>query len=804
MRRLIFNNIWIILLITFSYHSFAQEYKTPAKALQQTVENNTTVVTRLSNNHEWMAILTPISAPAISTFATAEQKLAGLRISPQQLIPSRLPTRYNQLKLINIKNNEQRTINLPNANDITEVTFSPNNRYLSFVSLNQSGGYLYAYDIEKDLNRQLTNQRLNGSINLNYQWLGECGVVARFANEQNGQWRQSQASYSPMVKETLSSKTQQRTYQDLLKNSADEQRFTDLTMSQLALVKLDGTISTIAKAQIFLDFSISPDEKYILATHLTPPFSYKVKYHDFPKLTAVYRLNDAHITTIHQSLSGEQRPTGSDAVLSGPRMIQWVQGQAATLAFTQALDLSDSRQAAAKRDSLWTLSAPFTDKAKLIGNTQWRIVDIEWAEHDLVLVTERNTKLQRLRMGHIDLNQEKTSLHTFSERNMRDKYQDLGQFFKVYIPNKGKLIHISQHANSPELMHYGQGASNTGNRPFLKHTLLVNGTSTLLWQSANDKLESVRYILDVNPLRMIINRESPNQAPSLVLINVNDASETVLYQQPEGLQAYKGIQKQLITYQRADGVPLSGTLYLPAGYRKEQGPLPVLMWAYPREFNDAEIAGQVSFSPNQYLKISPKGPVPFVAEGFAVFDKVSMPIIGQNDKAPNDNFKQQLTANAQAAVDVLVNLGIADPKRIAIGGHSYGAFMVANLLAHTDLFYAGIARSGAYNRSLTPFGFQNEERNYWQANDIYQQMSPFNYANQIKSPLLLIHGEMDQNSGTFPMQAERMFDAIKGLGGTARLVILPFESHSYSAKESLNHMLWEQSHFLKAHMLATH
>lgn len=117
--------------------------------------------------------------------------------------------------------------------------------------------------------------------------------------------------------------------------------------------------------------------------------------------------------------------------------------------------------------------------------------------------------------------------------------------------------------------------------------------------------------------------------------------------------------------------------------------------------------------------------------------------------------------------------------------------MTANLLAHSDLFRAGIARSGAYNRTLTPFGFQSERRTFWEAPEMYAKVSPFWYADKIKEPILLIHGEADNNQGTFPIQSERMFAAIRGNGGTARLVMLPLEAHGYAAKESTEHTLFE-------------
>ena len=208
------------------------------------------------------------------------------------------------------------------------------------------------------------------------------------------------------------------------------------------------------------------------------------------------------------------------------------------------------------------------------------------------------------------------------------------------------------------------------------------------------------------------------------------------------------------------------------------------------EYGDASTAGQVRGSVNRFTFYRGTSQLFFVTQGYAVLDNATMPVVG-DVKTVNDTFVKQIVANAKAAIDKLDQMGVADPKRVGVGGHSYGAFMTANLLAHCDLFAAGIARSGAYNRTLTPFGFQSEKRTLWEARDTYINMSPFMFANQIKTPILMIHGMADNNSGTFPIQSERLFAALKGFGATVRFVYLPFESHGYSGRESVLTVLAE-------------
>ncbi len=320
-----------------------------------------------------------------------------------------------------------------------------------------------------------------------------------------------------------------------------------------------------------------------------------------------------------------------------------------------------------------------------------------------------------------------------------------------------------------------------------------------MFHSQAPHYELPRAVLDESGARILTSRESPTEPPNLF---VRDTA--AIDDEPRALTRFahptpqlRDVAKEQIRYRRADGVDLTATLYLPPGHDiARDGTLPMLMWAYPAEFKSADAAGQVTDSPYRFNRISYWGPLAFLSMGYAVLDDFSVPIVGEGDAEPNDDYIPQLVASAQAAVDEVVRRGVADADRIAVGGHSYGAFMTANLLAHTRLYKAGIARSGAYNRSLTPFGFQAEERSYWQANQVYQAMSPFNHANGIKDALLLIHGEEDNNSGTFPIQSERLYAAIKGLGGNARLVMLPRESHGYRARESIMHMLAESNDWL--------
>jgi dipeptidyl aminopeptidase/acylaminoacyl peptidase len=292
--------------------------------------------------------------------------------------------------------------------------------------------------------------------------------------------------------------------------------------------------------------------------------------------------------------------------------------------------------------------------------------------------------------------------------------------------------------------------------------------------------------------------ESQNEYPNYYFRNIkkkNDLTPVTSFENP--FKSIQNVHKEVITYKRDDGLELEGTLYLPIGYdMQNKEKMPMILWAYPREFKDKNSASQNTTNPNEFIYPYYGSPIYWVNQGYVVLDDAAFPIVGEGDEEPNDTFRTQLVGNAKAAIDAVDKMGYIDRNRVGVGGHSYGAFMVANLLSHSNLFAAGIARSGAYNRTLTPFGFQSEERSYWDSPETYYTMSPFMHADKMKTPLLLIHGEADNNSGTYPLQSERYFNALKGLGATARLVMLPKESHGYSAKESVLHVLWEQDQWL--------
>jgi dipeptidyl aminopeptidase/acylaminoacyl peptidase len=437
------------------------------------------------------------------------------------------------------------------------------------------------------------------------------------------------------------------------------------------------------------------------------------------------------------------------------------------------------------------ITAPFTSPAQEVLRLEHRFAGLTWGEH-LALVADYDRDRRWIRSFLVNLSAESAPQLLF-ERSIRDRYRDPGSPLMRRLPN-GEYV---MWQTGDDIFLSGVGASPAGDYPFLDRLNLKTRKTERIHQSAPGTYESaVAIISDAGPLTYLTRFETRSTPPNYFLRSPQ--SKAPLTQFPYPTPQLRQIRRELVTYQRADGVPLSFNLYLPAGY-KEGTRLPTVVWAYPLEFNDADTAGQVSGSTNRFTTITGASHLFFLTQGYAVLDAATMPIVG-SPETMNDTFVEQIVASARAAIDKAAAMGLTDPSRVGVGGHSYGAFMTANLLAHSRLFRAGIARSGAYNRTLTPFGFQGERRTYWEAPETYNRLSPFMVARDIKDPLLLIHGEVDDNDGTFPIQSQRLFQAIKGNGGNVRYVTLPNEAHGYAARESIEHVLYEMLAWFDTHV----
>ena len=539
----------------------------------------------------------------------------------------------------------------------------------------------------------------------------------------------------------------------------------------------------------------SPDGDYVLVGRQHEPFSYLVPAFRFARSYSVHWTDGSHVRSIAQLPLAESVPTAFGSVPTGPRSLQWRADAPATVVWVEAQDGGDARMEADIRDQVFMLDAPFDGEPTVLVSLPLRYGGISWGDDETALVYESWFSTRKSRTYVIRPSDPSAEPHLLFDLSMEDRYADPG-----YPMTKSTVWGTSVlRLDAGMTIVTGRGYSPEGTRPFLRRLNLATGETEELFRSTDPFYEIPLALLEDG--KLLTQRETVSDPPNIYVrdLATGDAREVTAF--PHPYPDLAEVQKIPLQYTRADGVPLTATLYLPPGYdADEDGALPGLVWAYPREFKSAQAAGQRTDSPNQFKRVSYWGAIPYVAQGYAVLDGASMPVIGEGDEEPNDTFREQLVANAAAVIDEGVRRGVLDADRVAIGGHSYGAFMTANLLAHSDLFRAGIARSGAYNRTLTPFGFQREERLFWEAPELYFGMSPFMHADKVDEPLLLIHGEADNNSGTFPLQSRRYYGALKGLGKTVRLVMLPHESHGYRARESVLHMLWETDRWLEQYV----
>tara|TARA_B100001123_G_scaffold263095_2_gene292998 strand:- start:2514 stop:4340 length:1827 start_codon:yes stop_codon:yes gene_type:complete len=586
------------------------------------------------------------------------------------------------------------------------------------------------------------------------------------------------------------------TYQDLLKNRHDEELFEFYGLSQVAVVSLGGNVTPLGEPELIRSAHPSPDGQHILVQTIHRPFSYIVPAARFPNRIEVWDMQGAVEHEVANLPLKDQVPTVYGSVPTGVRSITWRPDADATLYWAEAQDEGDASRDAELRDAVFMHAAPFFGEPTRIASLPLRFVGVRWAEGNFALVNENWWLTRESRMYRITPDGPR-GMDVIFDVSTEDRYNDPGIPMSRTTDRGTSVLMTADRGRSIYLA--GTGASVEGNRPFLRKRNLSTGDQEELFRSQAPYYEGAVAILDEG--KLLTRRESKDEPPNYFVRDLQSGKINPITDFPHPYPQFANVRKEAIQYQRSDGIPLSATLYLPADYEQERdGPLPTFVWAYPREFKDAAAAGQRNDSPYEFTRINFSGAVPYVTRGYAVLDNASMPVVGEGNEEPNDTFREQLVANAQAAIDEGVRRGVVDPDRVAIGGHSYGAFMTANVLAHSDLFQAGIARSGAFNRTLTPFGFQREQRLFWEAPDIYFYMSPFMHAEKVNEPILLIHGEDDNNSGTYPIQSRRFFAALKGLGAVARLVMLPGESHGYAARESVLHVLWETDRWLEMYV----
>lgn len=778
----------------------ASTYRLPPADVVDIVDAPPTPVVVVAPGGERIGRFTFEALPSIAEVTRPFERLAGIRVDPQR--HARRRTRWTTaIEIQTVSDGEVLPVELPAGARITEPVWSPDGTHMAFTvdggSIGAERGLqLWLADAAGGTARRLGTVRCSDVLGRPFAWMP--GSQALLVHEVPPQLppppARSTVPRGPVVEDTAGKAAQNRTYQDLLGNADDEALFEHFGQTRLALVDLQGQAQPLGEPALYASAMPSPDGKYVLVERLRRPFSYAVPHSRFARVIEVLDAKAKVVRRVADQDVADEVPI--EGVRTGPRSVHWQPERPATLVWTEALDEGDPRKPAEHRDRVMTHAAPFADTPEERLRVKHRQRDLHWTtKAGQVLVEEFDRDRRWITTWLYELDEPGLAPRVLFDLSSNDAYADPGQPVTETRPDGTEVVIVEQGA----IFLSGDGAGPDGDRPFLDRYDLATGAKERLMQSQGEQHSRFVDFVGQGHRARLVQRESSTEPPNYYVQEGQGAEgERRLTEFPDPHPQLTGIRKQILTYTRKDGVPLSGTLYLPPAYEEGQR-LPLVIWAYPLEFTDDDTAGQVRAAPRTFTRLSGTSPLMFLTQGYAVLDDAAMPVVG-DPETMNDTFLDQITWAAQAAIDAAVEAGVADRDRVGVMGHSYGAFMAANLLAHTNLFRAAIARSGAYNRTLTPFGFQSERRTLWEAPDTYVAVSPLMFAHEIDEPLLLVHGEVDDNSGTFPLQSERLFHAMQGTGGTARLVLLPGESHAYVARESVLHVLAESFDWFDRHV----
>ena len=795
----------MVVLLSYHFSAESQEnlnYQKPSPEILKLADFERAPRVMMDEKKEYMIFMYQNTYKTLDDLNQQEMRLGGLRINPVTNISSSI-TYLNNLKVRKTLDHDLIQVKgLPENPKIANLAWSPDERKIAFTNTTSSNIELWVLDVASATAFRVSEKAINANLGRPFNWFKDNqSLLVRVIpeNRPNLIDSKNELPAGPIISNSNGAKSQNRTYPDMLKNNADEINFETLATSEFYKINLDGTATMFMGKAMYSSESFSPDGNFLLVNTILKPFSYIVPYYRFPSKSVVYDLSGREIKVVNDVPLNEIMPKGFMAVRTGKRNMAWRSDKPSTLCFVEALDGGDPENKVDFRDAIYQWDCPFASDPVLLAKIIDRFDGIIWGNETAAVIYDNWYDNRNTRTYLFNPSDPSLLPKIIANRNSQDVYSDPGQF-ETRKNSFGQEVLLIEKNN---VFLIGDGYTKAGQFPFIDQFNLKTLKPTRIYQSAyTDKLEKILAIQDVVKGDVLVQIQSKTEYPNYFLRNIKKKNNVVaLTQFPNPFESIRDVEKTQIKYKRNDGVDLSGTLYLPAGYDKvKKEKLPLLIWAYPTEYKDKNSAGQSTSNPNEFTFPYYGSFVYWVAKGYVVLDDASFPIIGEGSAEPNDTFISQLVANAKAAIDAVDSLGYIDRTKVAVGGHSYGAFMTANLLTHCNLFACGVARSGAYNRTLTPFGFQSEQRNYWEVPDVYNTMSPFMNAEKMKTPILLVHGEADNNPGTFTLQTERYFQALKGLGAPARMVILPKESHGYVAKENILHLLWEQDQFFEKYL----
>ncbi len=789
----------------------ASAYNQPPKEILDVMRASPPPSPSLSPTRDKLMLVTMQDYPSISKVATPFLRLAGVRIEPGNHSQHDTPGGYgippcvSAIDLVQVADGKQTAVKLPAGACPRPPVWSADGQRFVFENITAEAVELWVGDARTGAVRRLPGVRLNQMFGDQVQWMpDQKTLLVKLVSAQKAPPAEVPGSDGPGIQESLGGTGQSSTYEnrDTLRNRHDEELFNFYGTSQLALVDAaTGKITPVGRPGMYEDLGVSPNGHHMLVTEIRPPYSYVTTFDRFPKQVTVWDLSqhpakgaNPVVREIAALPLADRVP--NRGVPTGPRNFSWRPTDGATLVWAEALDGGNPNVKATERDKLMMLKAPFTGAPVEITRTEHRYAGLTWSEQPgVALLSDYDVNRKWHRTWQINVDDAKNSRRLIWDMSSDEKYGNPGNPVRRKLANGFNVIRL----DGDTMFLSGAGSSPDGDRPFLDKFNLKTQQSERLFRSGKTSYETFLGFAGNDTGRLLTWYQTVDDTPNAFVRTLGGATQAAagepavastsvaLTHLVDPVPQVRQIKKRLVKYKRADGIDLSFTLYTPPGY-KEGTRLPTILNAYPMDYADASKAGQTTGSQATFTRLRQYKLL--LLSGYAIIDAAAFPIVGDPRKA-YDSYTEQLVANAKAAVDEAVRLGVTDPNRVGVTGHSHGALMTANLLAHSDLFRAGAATSGSYNKSLTPFGFQNERRSVWEAPDVYTKASTFFYADKLKTPLLIVHGSDDANPGTTPLQSVKLFEALRGNGGVTRLVMLPHEPHWYAARESNEQLVYE-------------
>lgn len=824
----------------------AEGYLKPPAVVEKIVTANRGAVVAFTNpspDRKWFMKLESEGLPTIVDFAKGHIYLGGLQVDTMAFRARSLTTRgSHSITIINPENGATRTIPAPEGVDISGATWSPDGKSIGYVGSSAKATHLYLMDVASGRSNQLTKAPLNAVHVTGFSFSKDGSKVVAVLVPQpfKAAPKPPAVATTPLIRFTDGKVAKERIHASLLETPYDKELLEFYSTGQLAVIDVRSrAVKNIGAPAMIRAVNASQDAQHFRVTLLDKPFSYIVPTSSFGTTEQLWDATGKSLLTIARRPLREGEPDSAavaavdtaaanaalmDSVMRDKNILGWNPLGPGMLVVIRDLKADSIAAAAASarggrgagrgagaqsgrggqggppatgpsKLAIWMPPFGATDLKEVYASSG-RIGSATFTPDGKTLFLGVGNQNFAMRLAdttkHFVL-QNATVSAAGGGRGGRGGGPGGGGRGGQPNPLAGTvvtrdgLVAIASDNRTVFVSGTKQPGANwekEGPVSWVDKLDIESGTRSRIFESAPGATETVVAALDDDYTRVILSRESPTEVPQSYLFDLKSNTKTKLTNNvdptPEVSQA---IRKRLWAT-RPDGVRFVVDVTLPKDYR-EGTRLPGIIWFYPTEVSTQEAydEGRQSTNINRYPTVSPRSAEIWTTQGYVVIQPQAIPVFGPQGSM-NDNYVNELRDGLYAVINAVVDAGYLDRERIGLWGHSYGAFSTVNAMVNTKWFKAGIAGDGMYNRSLTPFGFQRESRDFWQAQDVYLNMSPFFKADKLSGALLMYHQTEDQNVGTALISSIRMQHALQGLGKTSALFMYPYEDHGPATRET--------------------